>query len=325
MYDQIARNKRKSIAYIVLFVAVWVGIGALLGWLWWSATAPTPSVGPGFSTVAAAQTPATGDVVTGMVAAALFAGAGVLVSLTSGTRMVLAASGARPADPAVYPQLHHVVEALAIGDGLPKPDVYVIDDPSPNAFSTGTSPAHATVTVTTGLLAMMNRSELEGVLAHELSHIKNYDVRLLLIISTLIGMAGLVGSLIWRSAIFMRGGRNRNGGQTMIVLLAAGALFSVVAFLFGPLVRFALSRRRESLADVSGVELTRNPAGLISALEKLQANDLPFAQFNHATAAMCIDDPLQHHQSWIHHLFDTHPPLAERIETLRQIELGVSA
>jgi heat shock protein HtpX len=237
--------------------------------------------------------------------------------------MVLAASGARPADPAQYLQLHNIVEALAIGEGLPKPEVYVIDDPSPNAFATGTSPQHAAITATTGLLAMMNREELEGVIAHELSHIKNYDVRLLLIVSTLIGMAALLASIVWRSAFFMR--RGRQAGQLMLVVFAAGALLAVVAVIFGPMVRFALSRQRESLADVSGVELTRNPEGLIRALQKLQTNDQPFAKFNHATAAMCIDDPLQHHESWFHHLFDTHPPIAQRIAVLKEIEYGKAA
>ena len=156
---------------------------------------------------------------------------------------------------------------------------------------------------------MMNREELEGVIGHEMSHIKNYDVRLLLIVSTLIGMAGLLASLLWRSAFFMRP-RGRDSGQVTVLVLAAGVLLGVVALVFGPLIRLALSRRREELADVSGVELTRNPAGLISALQKLAANDQPFAKFNHATAAMCIDDPLQHHEGWFHHLFDTHPPIA---------------
>jgi heat shock protein HtpX len=149
-------------------------------------------------------------------------------------------------------------------------------------------------------------------------------VRLLLIVSTLIGMAGLLASLAWRSAFFMRSS-GRRSGQAMIVVFAAGLLLGVVALIFGPLVRLALSRQRESLADASGVELTRNPAGLIHALQKLQANDKPFAKFNHATAAMCIDDPLQHHESWFHHLFDTHPPIAERIAVLEQIEHGVTA
>lgn len=314
MYEQIARNKRRAAACVLLFFVVWVGIGALVGWLW--ATYSQPS--------SVTSSPVRGDIVAGVVVAAVFALIGIVVSLRSGTRLVLAASGAQPADPDQYRQLHDIVEALAIGKGLPKPQVYVIDDPSPNAFATGTSPKHAAVTATTGLLAIMNREELEGVVAHELSHIKNYDVRLLLIVSTLIGMAGLLASLAWRSAFFMRS-RGRQAGQIMLLVFAAGVLLGVVAVIFGPLVRLALSRRRESLADVSGVELTRNPAGLIRALEKLQTNDQPFAKFNHATAAMCIDDPLQHHESWYHHLFDTHPPITERIAVLKQIEYGQAA
>jgi heat shock protein HtpX len=312
MYEQIAHNKRWAAGYVALFFAVWVAIGALVGWLWAAST----------SASAATAAPVANDVAVGVAVAAVLAAVGIVFSLFSGTRLVLAASGARPADPLQYRQLHNIVEALAIGDGLPKPDVYVIDDPSPNAFATGTSPQHAAVTVTTGLLAMMNREELEGVIAHELSHIKNYDVRLLLVVSTLIGMAGLLASLLWRSAFFTRRGRD---GQAVAVVFAAGILLGLVAIVFGPLVRLALSRRRESLADVSGVELTRNPVGLIGALQKLAANDQPFAKFNHATAAMCIDDPLQHHGDWFHHLFDTHPPIAGRIAVLQRIELGVAA
>jgi len=309
MYAQIARNRRRSVEYVVLFFAVWVGIGALVGWIAGAATAP-----PGASVPA-------GDVVTGMVIAGLLALAGVVFSLRSGVRLVLAVSGARPADPVRYAQLHHIVEALAIGDGVPKPAVYVIDDPSPNAFATGTSPSNAAISATTGLLAMMNREELEGVIGHEMSHIKNYDVRLLLIVSTLIGMAGLLASLVWRSAFFIRP-RGRESDQVIAVVFAAGLLLGVVAVIFGPLVRLALSRRREELADVSGVELTRNPQGLINALRKLERNDQPFAKFNHATAPMCIDDPLQHHESWFHHLFDTHPPISERIAVLERIAQG---
>jgi heat shock protein HtpX len=314
MYQQIARNKRRAVACILAFFVVWVGIGAVVGWLW-AAVSPSstqPPTGSGH------------DMVAGIVTAAVLALLGIAFSLGSGARLVLAVSGARPADPGRYGQLHHLVDALAIGEGLPKPEVYVIDDPSPNAFATGTSPAHAAVTVTTGLLAIMNREELEGVIAHEMSHIKNYDVRLLLIVSTLIGMAGLLAGLVWRS-VFLVGGRGRRGGQAMIVVLIAGALLGVVALIFGPLVRLALSRQRESLADVSGVELTRNPTGLIHALQKLQANDQPFARFNHATAAMCIDDPLQHHEGRAHRLFDTHPPLADRIAVLERIAQGSAA
>ncbi len=273
MYEQIARNKRRSVACVIVFFVVWVGIGALVGFVAGLASAP-----PG------ARVPAT-DVTTGILFFALLALAGIAFSLRSGARLVLAVAGAQPADPVRYAQLHHIVEALAIGDGVPKPDVYVIDDPSPTAFATGTSPDHAAISATTGLLAIMDREELEGVIGHEMSHIKNYDVRLLLIVSTLIGMAGLLASLLWRSTFFMRG-RGRDSGMVVLTAVAAGMLLGFVALIFGPLIRLALSRRREELADVSGVELTRNPEGLISALRKLERNDQPFAKFNHATAPM---------------------------------------
>lgn len=310
MYEQIAQNKRRTIEYIGLFVVVWLGIGALLGWAW--AASSTPAGG---------SAPVAADVTTGIIVALLLALLGIAFSLRSGARLVLAVSGAHPADPVRYREVHDLVQALAIGDGLPTPEVYVIDDPSPNAFATGTSPQHAAITVTTGLLQTMNREELEGVLGHEMSHIKNFDVRLLLVVATLIGMAGLLASLAWRSAFVVRP-RGRDAGGALLIVFGAAILFTVVAVIFGPLTRLALSRRREELADVSGLELTRNPAGLISALRKLEQNDTPFAKFNHATAAMCIDDPLQHHEGRLHRLFDTHPPISERIAVLERIETG---
>ena len=313
MYEQIARNKRRSAAYIAAFVVTWLGIGAVIGWV--AAGTSTQQVGT--------AAPVGPDIAAGIFIAALLAVAAIAFTLTSGTRLVLTVAGATPADPARYPQLCNLVEALAMGDGLPMPAVYVVQDSSPNAFATGISPAKSAVTVTTGLLAVMDREELEGVLGHELSHIKNYDTRLLLIVTTLLGMAGLLASLIWRSAFFMRGGRGRND-QFAILLLLAGLLLAIVGFVIGPIIRLALSRRRESLADASSVELTRNPAGLIRALKALQTNDVPLARANHATAAMCIDDPLQHHESRVHRLFDTHPPLAERIAVLERMAQGTS-
>jgi heat shock protein HtpX len=234
---------------------------------------------------------------------------------------VLAASAAHPADRQQYSRLHNVVEEMAISAGLPTPAVYVIDDPSPNAFATGISPKRASITATTGLLEIMDREELEGVIAHEMSHIKNYDVRLILIVSTLIGLAALLASLAWRSLIFARP-RGRDGEQLALVVVVIATMLTLVAVVVGPLIRFALSRSREELADVSGAQLTRNPMGLAHALQKLEQNDKPFAKFNHATAAMCIDDPLQHHSEWFHHLFDTHPPLEERIAILERIAHG---
>jgi heat shock protein HtpX len=307
MLEEIARNKRRSVLVIVSFVVVWVAIGALVGALFGGSSGSEASA-----------------ILTGVVVAALFAALATVWALTSGARLVLAVSGARPADPNQYRQLHDVVEGMAISAGLPKPAVYVIDDPSPNAFATGVSPNKAAITATTGLLQIMNRDELEGVISHEMSHIKNYDVRLILVVSTLIGFAGLLAGLVWRSAFFMRP-RGRDGEQLTLVILAAGILLTIVAFIVGPLMQFALSRSREELADVSGANLTRNPTGLLHALQKLEQNDKPFAGFNHATAAMCIDDPLQHHEGLAHRLFDTHPPLEERIAILQKIAQGQPA
>jgi heat shock protein HtpX len=311
MYEQIARNKRRTYLYVSLFVLMWLGIGALVG-----AVVAEIDRSAGHAAVCA-------DVVEGLLIAFVLAMAGVAFTFRSGTRLVLSVAGAKPADPVAHREVIDLVQALALGDGLPSPAVYVVDDPSPNAFATGINPAHSAVTVTTGLLAVMDREELEGVLGHELSHIKNYDTRLLLVVTTLIGLAGLLASLTWRSAFFVRG-RGRNGGQITLVILAAGALLAIVGFVVGPLVRLALSRRRESLADASSVELTRNPTGLLRALRQLQLNDIPLKATNHVTAAMCIDDPLQHHKGAVHRLFDTHPPIEDRIATLERMIHGLS-
>jgi heat shock protein HtpX len=303
MYEQIARNKRKTVVYIAIFFAVWLGIGAIIGAILGGSA---PDVRPA--------------IVAGMVVTGILALCGVLFSLTAGASLVLAISGAKKADPVQYRELHNIVEALAIGDGVPKPEVYVIEDPSPNAFATGTSPKRAAITATTGLLDLMNREELEGVIGHEMSHISNYDVRLILIVSTLIGLAGLIASVVWRIGFFADDDDSRAG----LVFIALGVLFSIVAFIVGPLIKLALSRRRESLADASGVELTRNPRGLINALRKLQENEVPLTKYNHTTAAMYIEDPLQYRKSFFSKLFDTHPPLEDRIRALEEIESGTS-
>jgi heat shock protein HtpX len=321
VYSQIASNKRRSVIFIVLFFVIWLAIGAALGFLFKAVY--HPSVNNGYGTTQPTNY-GWAPVIIGILIGGVLAVGGIVYSLNAGAGLVLRVSGAVPADLAQYHQLHDLVEALAIGEGIPKPAVYVINDPSPNAFATGVSPEKAAITVTTGLLAIMNREELEGVVSHEMSHIKNHDIRLLLVVGTMIGMAAVLASILWRSVFFAGGGRGGRGNQLVLVIFAAGALLAVVGFIFGPLIRLALSRRRESLADVSGVELTRNPAGLLSALKKLQQNDKPFKSMNHATAAMCIDDPLQHHEAWYHRLYDTHPPIEERIAALEKIVSGQS-
>ena len=318
MYSQIASNKRRSVLFIGVFFLIWIGIGAIGGLLFiaFESRHQNYSGGPVTTTHYGV-----GPIYAGMAICAVLALLGVVYSLTAGAALVLRVSGAEPADPVQYQKIHDLVASLAIGEGIPKPEVYVIDDPSPNAFATGVSPQKAAITYTTGLLDIMNREELEGVTGHEMSHIKNHDIRLLLVVGTMIGMAALLASILWRSAFYSSMARGRDN-QAGIILLAVGALLAVVGFIFGPLIRLALSRRRESLADASGVELTRNPAGLLSALKKLQQNDVPFKKMNHATAAMCIDDPLQHHETWTHRLYDTHPPIAERIAVLEKMASG---
>jgi heat shock protein HtpX len=292
MYHQIARNKRNSIIVTAAFLAVWLLAGAIIGGLAYGQ----------------------GGIAVGAVILGLLGIGAALYAYFLGSQTVLSAMGAQQADPRQFQVLYNVVQALAIGDGLPMPKVYVINDPSPNAFATGRDPNHAAVTVTMGLLQMMNREELEGVLAHEMSHIKNFDVRLLLIVTTMIGMAVLIASVFWNSI-----GRMRLRGQGALVVLAIGVIFTLIAFIVGPLMQLALSRQRESLADVSGVELTRNPTGLISALKKIGQNDKPPERFNHAVAAMMIDNPEEHHGSFYSRLFDTHPPIQERIAALEKI------
>jgi heat shock protein HtpX len=294
MYHQIAANRRKSVLVIFLFFLFWLLAGYGIGRL----VSPDGGIG-------------------GAVIAGILALLAVLYALTLGQFTVLSVSGAREVTQQQAPVLYDVISTLAIGAGLPMPKVYVIDDPSPNAFATGLSPKSAAVTVTTGLLNIMNREELEGVLGHEMSHIRNFDVRLVLIVSTVVAMAGLLASLFWRSLFFSRGGSSRDSGYIYLVIIAAAVVLTVIAAIVGPIMQFALSRSRESLADASSVELTRNPIGLLHALQKIQSNDRPFAKMNHVTAAMCIDNPLEHHQGFFHHLFDTHPPIEERIATLQ--------
>ncbi|TAN32850.1 zinc metalloprotease HtpX [bacterium] len=293
MYHQIARNKRNSVVVILGFLAVWLVAGLIVGAIAYG----------------------TSGAITGAMVLGLLGVGAALFSYYFGSATVLSAMGAQKADPQRFQQLYNVVQALAIGVGLPMPEVFIINDPSPNAFATGRDPNHAAVTVTTGLLEMMNREELEGVLAHEMSHIRNFDVRLLLVVTTMIGLAALIASMYWNGAWRIRSRDDR----AVLVVFAVGIMFTLIAFLVGPLMQLALSRQRESLADVSGVELTRNPVGLINALKKIAQNDKPPERFNHAAAAMCIDNPQEHHGSFFNHLFDTHPPIEERIAALERI------
>ena len=262
--------------------------------------------------------------VVGLVIALVVAGVGAFIAYWKSDSVALAISHARPADPEQYARLHNVVEGLCIAAGLPKPRVYVIDDPAPNAFATGRNPRHAAIAVTTGLLDKMNRIELEGVLAHELSHVKNYDVLVSTLAVTLVGVVVLLADWTVRF-IWLGGGRRRDGDGNLAAPLAfVGLGLLLLAPLFAQLMQFAVSRRRESLADVSGVSMTRYPPGLISALEKLKA-DKTVVHFNsRATAHLWIESPLAREPgdgpfSRLNRLFDTHPPLDDRIKVLKEL------
>lgn len=266
--------------------------------------------------------------VAGLIGALVFAGAGSAVAYWKSDSVALAMSHARPADPTTYARLHNLVEGLCIAAGLPKPRIYVIDDVAPNAFATGRDPRHAAVAVTTGLMDKLTRIELEGVLAHELSHIKNYDI----LVSTLaVTMVGVVAVLTDFSLRFMwwGGPRHRDdsragGGGPAAALAIVGIVLLAVAPLVAKLMQAVISRRREALADVSGVALTRYPPGLISALEKLRDDTTVVHSSSRATAHLWVESPLartpeEGRLSRLNRLFDTHPPLEERIQALKEL------
>ena len=264
----------------------------------------------------------------GLVLALLFAGGTAGVAYWKSDAIALAMSHARPADPAVHARLHNLVEGLCIAAGLPKPRLYVIEDDAPNAFATGRNPRNAAVAVTTGLLAKLNRIELEGVLAHELSHVKNYDLLVSTLAVTMVGVVALLSDFalrfLWWGGPRHRDDRSGGGGGPAAILAVLGMVFLVVTPLAARLMQFAVSRRRESLADVSGVALTRYPPGLIAALEKLRDDSTVVHSSSRATAHLWIESPLartpeEGRLARLNRLFDTHPPLEERIQALKEL------
>jgi len=234
-------------------------------------------------------------------------------------RIAVSMSGAVEIQKSDNPRLYRIVENLAISQGLPMPKVYIINDPAPNAFAAGRDPKHAVVAATTGLLEIMNDQELEGVMAHEIGHVKNYDIRVSTIVFGLIAAVGLLADFALRAAFFS-GGRGRNSGNLGAVLILIGIVGWVVAWLIGPMVRAAISRQREYLADASGAEMTRYPEGLASALQKLGEYGRPMRRVDSAMAHMFINDPVK--PGLVERAFSTHPPIPKRIERLRQIGGG---
>ena len=290
MYSAIARNKRNTVLIIALFIAIIGALGALTAWItdnWWIA---------GIT----------------LAVAVVYA----IVQYFAATSETLALTGAVEISKQDNPRLYRIVENLAITEGLPMPKVYVIDDPAPNAFATGRDPEHAVVAATTGILQIMDDAELEGVMAHELGHVKNYDIRVSLIVFGLVVAIGLLADIALRVTIFGgRGRSNNNGGPAAIVMLVIGLVAVIVAPLLAAVVQAAVSRQREYLADATGAMTTRHPEALARALEKLQVYGRPVARTNSSMSHLWISDPNK--PGFMQRLFATHPPLEDRIARLR--------
>lgn len=253
----------------------------------------------------------------------VFAAVSVVMNVTAywfSDSIALGTAHAVPADGPQYLELNRIVENLAITAGLPKPRVYVIGDPAPNAFATGRNPKHAAIAVTTGLLAMMDRSELEGVIAHEMSHVGNDDILVSTVVVVLVGMIAIASNFFLRSMMW-GGGRGRDGGGgdregSNVIFLVLGIVGAILAPLVATIIQLAISRKREFLADASGALLTRYPEGLASALRKIGAYDRPVRNASAATAHLYISNPFGSRQGGVSRLFLTHPPIAERIARL---------
>ncbi len=255
--------------------------------------------------------------------ALIISGISSFVSYYYSDKIVLGISGARPATPQEDKLFTQVAENICIGAGIPKPRLYVIEDSAPNAFATGRSPEHAVVCITTGLLDKLNRTELEGVVAHEITHIQNYDIRLMSVVSVMVGLVALLGDWFVRATWF--GGRRRDDreGDAGAIFMVLGIVFAILSPIIATLIQLAISRRREFMADAGSVEITRQPQGLISALKKISADTEPLEAANKATAHMYIVNPFKGGTnkaiSTFAGLFNTHPPIADRIKALQNM------
>jgi len=288
MYEQIASNKRRTVFLIAFFLVILWGLGYLIG----------KSTGhPGL-----------------LFFIGLFSVGYSIIGYFSGAKLALAVNGAKQIKKSDNPQLWRTVENLAITDGLPMPKVYIMDDPAPNAFATGRKPDKSAVCVTTGLLNIMDDSELEGVIAHELGHIKNYDVRVNTLVFALAGVISMVGDFFINITFW--GGNDREEGNSQLQLLTLVA--AILAPIAATLVQLAVSRRREYLADATGALTTRYPEGLISALTKIGEAGSATRKQNTSTAHMFFANPLRRQS--VLNLFSTHPPIEARIAALKKME-----
>ena len=303
--ERIAVNRRNSLILISAFLAFVAIFGYVVGWAW------------------------IGDPVGAIFGLVLAFAVGIVTGLATyygGDKIVLAASRAREITHNDAPVLFNVVEEMAIAAGLPMPKVYIIDDSAPNAFATGRDPEHASVAVTSGLLEKLNRDELQGVIAHEMSHVGNFDIRYSMLVGILVGTTVLISDFFLRGLWLSGGGRSRGGGggggYAQLIMIAIAILLAILAPLFARLLQLSISRQREYLADASAVRLTRNPKGLADALQKISGDGEVLEAANRATAHLYIVNPVKNFEKRAKGLFSTHPPIQERIEILRMMETG---
>jgi heat shock protein HtpX len=303
--DRIAVNRRNSLFLIACFIAFVAVFGYVIGWAWIG-----DPVGAIFGLVLA--------VVVGTISG--------LLTYYGGDRMVLAASRAKEITHDDAPVLFNVVEEMAIAAGLPMPKVYIIEDSAPNAFATGRDPEHASVAVTSGLLEKLDRDELQGVIAHEMSHVGNFDIRYAMLVGILVGTTVLISDFFLRGLWFgggaRGGGRGGGGGYIQLIMIVIAIVFAILAPLFARLLQLSISRQREYLADASAVQLTRNPKGLADALQKISGDREVLEAANRATAHLYIVNPVKGFEKRAKGLFSTHPPIEDRIEILRSMETG---
>lgn len=298
LYDQIASNKRKTVVLLFVFFMLLAAIGAAVGYLW------LDSLGFG--------------VVIALIIGGIYAGSMIFQS----TNVVMSMNNAREVSEEEAPQLYHIVEDMSMVAQIPMPRVFIVEDDSLNAFATGSSPENAAVAATTGLLKLMNREELEGVIGHEVSHIRNYDIRISTIAVALASAITMIASFGSRMMWFGGGSRRRSDdrdeGALGIIILILSLISLILAPLAATLVQLAISRQREFLADASSVELTRNPEGMIKALQKLEQSSPMHHPVDQASAALYINDPLKKGERFSS-LFNTHPSISDRIDRLRHM------
>ncbi len=303
--DRISANKRNSLVLILLFIVFVAVFGYIVGYAW---------VGDPAGALFGLGLAFTAGTVSGFV------------TYYGGAKMVLAASRAREVTHDEAPVLYNVVEEMSLAGGLPIPKVYIIEDSAPNAFATGRDPEHAAVAVTSGLLEKLDRDELQGVMAHEMAHVGNLDIRYAMLVGVLVGTTVLISDFFLRSLWWGRGRRNmgggRGGGQIQLVMMLVAILLAILAPIFARLLQLSISRQREYLADATAVKLTRNPKGLADALEKIAGDKEELGAANRATAHLYIVNPMKKFEKRASRLFSTHPPIEERVRILRSLETG---